>query len=375
MVEFVIALGRLMANSLEVTRRPNLFGFIKLLETSIANTFRVHCIWEYLQANFKLLSILQGAEYSLLSMCAMACIIISTFNYRKDNAAKINIPGWNKSEWQIALLTPLKSMLTSDCANEIAHNLLHIIENCGPNISREGWKIILEILEKFTTSFNFKESLSSKYSKRLDFVFKCIENICHNSLYKIHISSIESFIGIICYFTALREDLNTSLLSVSFIQNVADYMSQQQLVGNLVNTLQERISEIWISLFNRLKDIGIDDRGELRHAAYRTLNQIVEIHMKELTPRVWSYILLSLSFQLLEFVTTSYFDYPNADDKEEVKVIEERNKEDKLIKEIEESVKVLYETLVRIIRTLYSIENSISLYYSLIIIIERIRMI
>jgi hypothetical protein len=255
-------------------------------------------------------------------------------------------------------------MLTSECVNEIAYNLLQIIENCGPNISREGWEIVLQILEKLTTSFNSKESLLSEYNKRLDFVFKCIENICHNSLYKIHISSIESLIGIISYFTALREDLNTSLLSVAFIQNVADYMSQHQLTGNLVNTPQERISEIWLSLFNRLKEIGIDERGELRHAAYRTLNQIVEIHGKELTSRVWSYILLSLSFQLLEFVTTSYFYSPNANDNEEVKEVEERHKEDKEIKGMEESVKVIYITLVRIIRALYSIENSISLYYS-----------
>eukprot|EP00826_Nyctotherus_ovalis_P005931 TRINITY_DN11355_c0_g2_i1.p2 TRINITY_DN11355_c0_g2~~TRINITY_DN11355_c0_g2_i1.p2 ORF type:complete len:156 (+),score=26.00 TRINITY_DN11355_c0_g2_i1:73-540(+) len=138
-------------------------------------------------------------------------------------------------------------------------------------------------------------------------------------------------------------------------RNVADYVSQQQTSGQLEGVPEETISEIWVSLFNRLKETGTDEREELRHAAYRTLDQIIEIHGKSLSLRVWSYA-LSLSSQLIQFVTMNYRD-----------AVKHRNegKEEEKIKEKgwESSVTILYTVLVRITRKLAGIENSLSMYF------------
>jgi len=327
----------------------NIFGLKRMLETATINIFRIYCIWEYLAAHFEFLAKLKGTQLRPLAISTMVCVIMNGFEYYKENTwEEVKSAKWSEAEWQTTLLTPLMNAINIGCITEVVINLRHIIENCGLFINKEGWKIVLAILEKVSTPLPATSTYPSDYNERMGHAFKCLEQICVNSLYKIHISNLYSLIAVICQFTSMKSDLNISLRSVAYLQNVADYVAQQQVTDQLKDTSEETVSEIWISLLNRLKETGIDEREELRGAAYRTLDQIIEIHGSNLSLRVWTYVILSLSTQLLQFVTMKYLDSKSKNGEEEEKIKE---------KGWENSVTILYTVLVRITRKLSVLEQ------------------
>ena len=371
-------------------KKLNLFGLTKMLETAIANAFRIHNIWEYLAAHFELLANSKFIQFRPLAINAITCLIINIFDYRKDKAVSVGAKAtkWEGNDWQSMVIMPLMNAVNGgspECIREVTTSLRDIIENCGPYIAKEGWEVVLGIIEKVIKSANS----SSDSSERIEQAFKCVEHISHNSLHRIHVSNIASLVAIIYYFTTLRNNLNISLLAVAFIHNVADYICQQKLTGKLASLSEEKINEIWLNLFNRLKEIGTDERGELRHAAYRTLDQIMVAHAEILPLRIWSYTLLDISSQILQFVKIHYFACTrggaylealgssamtatpkftiDGDKKAKAMKFDEeaiaKNSEEQKVKEktLEESVTVLHSSLVRVIKKLYTIEDSSSM--------------
>lgn len=351
-----------MEDTLELTRNLpakaelRLFGLTNMMETMVANMSRVYLVWEHASPHFEFIA---KANKSL-GISAMTSIIINILNYFKDK--QVSVIGWEKNEWQALILAPLKNSISIESITEVVGKLHYIIESCGPFIERRGWEVVLGILERVIDPLPSNVAPPSDFGQRLGHAFKCVEYICHNSLFKVHVSSVNSLIAIVWFFTTLQDSLNIPLLSVAFIQNIADYLSQQQVSGKLVNTPQEKISEIWVILFTRLKEIGTDQRPDLRHTAYRTLDQIMDIHGKDLGVRVWSYILGSSAAELLQFLAEGYFESIKNENASEV--LQEGTPaaaEGKLIevKNWEESIRVLCISLVRIVKKLHSLEESV----------------
>jgi len=409
-----MALGQITVNSLESLasaspagsktieikdiKKFNLFGLSKMLETSIANAFRIHHIWGYLGAHLEFLANSRFIQFRSLAINAITCLIINVFDYRKDKQdQKSEISKgakWESNEWQALVLTPLMNAVVgghTECIREVTVSLKFIIENCGPYIAKEGWEVVLGIIEKIINPVPQQASPTLDTKERIEQAFNCVEHICHNSLHRIHISNIASLLAIIYYFTTLRNNLNISLLAVAFIHNIADYICQQQISGKFATLTEEKVNEIWLNLFNHIKEIGSDERGELRHAAYRTFDQIMNAHAEILPLHVWNYCLIELCSQLLQFVKIHYFactrggSYlqtmgvasaistpkfvePEKKSKSVMKFDEEtiaKNNEEQKVKEKtwEESVTVLHSSIVRVIRKLYSIEDTKNMYF------------
>ena len=244
--------------------------------------------------------------------------------------------------------------ISVESITEVVAKLHFIIENCGLFIEERGWDIVLSILERVIDPLPMNMLSSSDVSQRLGYAFKCVEYICHYSLFKIHFSSIHNLISVIFYLTTLKENLNIPLPSVALIQNIADYLSQQQVGGKLVNMQQEKICEVWIVLFTRLKEIGMDQRGDLRDTAYKTLDQIINIHGKDLGVRVWYYVLSTLTTELLQHLTGGYFEsVKKADVSVGTPMVTEEDQIE--TRNWENSIKTLYTSLVHIIKELYAL--------------------
>lgn len=364
---FVGGLGDLTIQSLELAskgpeakdaRRVNAFTFLKLLETVVANISRIHYIWDYLDAHLEFLASLKIPALKALSIGSMTYLITSIFDYRKEKMwREIDYPKWSKNKWQTIVLSPLANSLfigDPECTYEIIHNLRHIIENCGPYIVREGWEVILRIIESVISPIASSTTPSAYTVERTEQAFKCLEHICHNSLHKVHVLNFETLVAVIYHFTTLKGSLNTSLLAVAFLHNVADYVSQQQLMGRLKDFPEEKVNELWMKLLGKLKEIGMDRREELRSAAYRTLEQIMADHSSCLSTPVWTHALASLLPELLSFAERNYFALGSKSaERDGNKYEDQKNRKHAW----EESIAVLYTSFGRAAKILYSLDG------------------
>ncbi len=311
MHEFVAALGEItmaameglaganpQAKTVEVkdTKKLNLFGLTRMLETVIANAFRVCFLWDYVSSHIEALANSRVVPYRTLAMDAATCIIINIFDSRKTVLFAASIPLWEGDGWQAAILKPMMDAVLSgnvECVRAVLANLRSIIENCGPYMAKEGWEIVLGIVEKLVAG---AQKSGGEATERVERAFKCVELIIHNSLHRVHIENLPALSAVIHYFATLRQNLNVSLQAVAFLQNVADYVCQQKLGAEA----EEQLNGIWINLLNRLKEIGTDERSELRNAAYRTLEQIMTGHAEVIPIKIWTYMLVDICSQLLQ---------------------------------------------------------------------------
>ena len=234
---------------------------------------------------------------------------------------------------------------------------------------KEGWEVVLSVIEKVISSSSDASNYTGEVLERVEQAFRCIELLIHNSLHKIDLSNIGYLINVIHHFASLRGDLNISLVAVGLIRNVADYIGQQHL--NPSN--ESSINEIWLNLVKRLKEVGYDERGELRQASYRTLEKILIDHAGNIPLKIWSYTLLETFSELLQYVKVQYFmcvrgnETPTSSEstssnkqakkKEEKKAQKDPEEIRILTKSWEESVTVLFSLLVRVLKRFSSIEG------------------
>ncbi len=377
---------------IEVKGKLNLFGVTRMLETVVANAFRAHILWLYVSSHLDTLANSRFPQFRSLAIDAITCLVINIFDAHKDGsvaaaAAESHVPHWDGNEWQAVVLTPMmNSVLTghAECIKAVIANLGHIIENCGPYIAKEGWELVLGVVEKIVTTAQGSGN-TAEATERIEQAFKCVELIIHNSLHRVHISNLATLVAVIHYFATLRQNLNVSLLAVGFIHNVADYVCQQQMAGKLSGISEERVNEIWMNLLSRLREVGNDERGELRQVSYRTLEQILTAHAEIIPLKVWSYMLVDICSQLLQVgkihylactkggaqamemsgaVPTPTFSAEGEPAKNKPKVMRfdeetiRKEAEEEKIKEKswEESITVLHSTVVRVLKRLYSIE-------------------
>jgi len=360
------ALGQMTINSLENLSKPdttskeiNKFSLIKMIETCIVNVSRISCVWDYIYFHLEYLATQKPTK--ALAIDALSSLIISILNYQKGNNNQ-----FHKENWQMVVLTPLMDIILTNDLDSIflvILNLRTIITNCGTYISKEGWQIVLGILEKVLAPSNLHVGTLSTSMNCIEEIYKCLEYICNNILFKLGISNVESLVVIIYHFITVKNNLNGALLAVSFLHNVMDYVSRQ----TSEELPEVQADKIWCYLFSKLKEIGKDDRGELRHVTYKTLDKIITTHGSKFSMNIWEYLLIEVAQTLLKFGRVNYFahtkgnTYTNTLNKEEseevIKIGGEIKEED--IKEWEDTIIIFYDTLTRYLTKFYSMKSCI----------------
>lgn len=364
LIEFISGLIQMAEISSNAnTKSVNLFSLLKILETTTTNVFRVYYFWNCLEAHFKSLAKSQFAPLRSLSITAMTCLIISVFSYRRGGSWRnTELYNWQEDRWQAVVLGAYKEVLHEESVYDVVSNLCPLVENAYAQMSQEGWQAVLSTLENAFRLVS-ADKLSLAYFKECTKeVFKCLEYIYNTSLHKMSLANIESMINIIDYFAGLKEDLSVSLMAVSFLHSIADYMAQQvQSAG----PGKEKVSELWTHLFSKLKHIGTDERRELRSAGFKTLEQIMTNHGTSLSTTVWYYALVDIPNQFLEFLRVNYISRVRSKD-EQTK--DASNSEGENIEDVdldvgeegawEESITMFYSSFVRIFAAFCSHEEA-----------------
>ena len=269
----------------------NMFGIIRMLETAVINIFRIKNIWDFIAAHLESLSNSKFIQLRSLAVKAIACLIINVILSRKDN---------EKKDYQKEILLPLQNALLTnhnECVKGVIASLHEIIENCGPYIGFDGWEVILAIIDKISKS-------SGDNSERIEQAFKCIEMIAHHYLHKLDCATIPHILKVVHNFATLKLDVNISLVAVGLIQNFADQIC---LPGKLPLPSEEKQYELFLTVVNYITDLGRDERGELRIAAYRTLEAVIVDHAQDLTIKMWNHCLLEKYPQLIHYASVQFY--------------------------------------------------------------------
>ena len=91
-----------------------------------------------------------------------------------------------------------------------------------------------------------------------------------------------------------RDDVNVALTSIELLWSTADYIATVEALKS--NDM------LWITLFSELKDIGHDERPEIRNCAVKTLTGTLTAHAANLSANAWEGIIASALLPLLERV-------------------------------------------------------------------------
>jgi len=243
----------------------------------------------------------------LVIINSVTCLVINIFHYKKNEPWDI-ARKWHSTQWQADVLMPLKNSMTSKYIKEISSSLYQIIEVCGEYIVREGWNVILSILQRAIELLNDNSLAANEVYSYAEDILKCIEDICDKSLHKIDVSNIEDLLEILCHFIYMKNSVEMGLSSVDSILKVVLFISQQQSTGKLLNA-PEKSSKLWTSIFAKLTEAGKSEHIEIRNGIYKTLSAIIETCCDKLPLSTWSNSLLTSISDLLKFATANYFDY------------------------------------------------------------------
>jgi len=117
--------------------RLNMFGIIRMLETTIINIDRIHILWDSVMAHLDCFANCKYPSLRALAVDAISCIILNVFMSsgkvpeesleNKDLYEKF----WQKTMWQSKVLTPLLNCLKSSFPETVrnsVHNLPNLIE-------------------------------------------------------------------------------------------------------------------------------------------------------------------------------------------------------------------------------------------------------
>ncbi len=116
----------------------NMFGLIRMLETTIINVDRVHILWDAVSAHIDCLANSKFVQLRSLAIDAITCLINNIFlAHEKAEAGEMQSRSdsyrqfWHKNAWQTRVLSPLLNALSSghtECVRTVMHNLPNILE-------------------------------------------------------------------------------------------------------------------------------------------------------------------------------------------------------------------------------------------------------
>jgi hypothetical protein len=116
-------------------------------------------------------------------------------------------------------------------------------------------------------------------------------------------NGIIHLIGAMHKFASYKGDVNIATVALELIRTTAYNIAMQKPYG----ASDEKMYEIWIGIITRLKDVGCDDRTEVRNRAYATIEQIFNDNGESIIIKVWSYTFQEIFTQLLHFVELHFF--------------------------------------------------------------------
>ena len=129
----------------------------------------------------------------------------------------------------------------------------------------------------------------------IDLSFKFIESLVHKHLPFIDFAGVNRLLSAMQQFATYEGNVNIQVVVLELYHVIADHVASER-----VHT-EDKLYEIWTGIFSRLKELGCDERAEMRTKVYGVVEAIINDSAESLFPKAWHYVFFDVLAQLMHF--------------------------------------------------------------------------
>eukprot|EP00178_Gracilaria_changii_P023362 TRINITY_DN70767_c0_g1_i1.p1 TRINITY_DN70767_c0_g1~~TRINITY_DN70767_c0_g1_i1.p1 ORF type:complete len:1650 (+),score=295.74 TRINITY_DN70767_c0_g1_i1:43-4950(+) len=215
------------------------------------------------------------------------------------------------------IVRPFLDLLSSpfaDVHSGTLSSVYSILETHGEHLKGDAaWRIILQILsiatgtngggkgdryrepnEKELQNGNGAPENFESSPETVSDGFKLVQFIADDFLSSITKSSFPVWLDLLGLCSSQMHDMNVALTSIGLLWRTADFIAKVGEVG--------KDDDLWVALFQVLKEVSMDERPEIRNCAVKTLTGALSAHSSRLSAVAWNGCVEKALLPLLEEV-------------------------------------------------------------------------
>jgi len=149
---------------------------------------------------------------------------------------------------------------------------------------------------------SFAPPLKTDPYEFIDLGFKVFETVVQNDLSKIDNIGFSKVISALHEFAKCKHDTNNiSFAAIEMLRIITD-----NLASGEIEATEEKVYEFWTDILVRLKELGCDERSEIRSKIYTTIESIFNDNAEAIPGKVWNFAFHESLAQLLQFAELNF---------------------------------------------------------------------
>eukprot|EP01125_Pyxidicula_operculata_P001317 TRINITY_DN11210_c0_g1_i1.p1 TRINITY_DN11210_c0_g1~~TRINITY_DN11210_c0_g1_i1.p1 ORF type:complete len:1551 (-),score=285.62 TRINITY_DN11210_c0_g1_i1:70-4206(-) len=260
-----------------------MFGLTTIIQIVEANMHRINTVWDMVN-DFLNLVCNHGNQYIRVQG-------VLAINKIADSGLKQQ----ENKQLQWSLLCTMKTLACSqyeDVRETTLDQIYHMLQSCGHCLST-GWPFILSIIKLTLVGGKFEPK-----AKHVSKAFSSLHYICNDFLVALTPECLKELILTLGAYGTPLEDVNISITSISGLTwTVSDFLAKG--VNNTNSLTPQVLSDLWLTLFQEIRDVSLSQRHEIRVAAVRALFRIITTHGNNLKAQDWE-ATLALLFEMVD---------------------------------------------------------------------------
>lgn len=302
-------IGTASVNSALLQHRGHLFPVVKVFEVGMANLDRVMTFWPIATAHLIEVASHPNTDLRDAGLDALTRLVVAALAHPREP------PIQECSGLQQALLSPLRNL--SSCDSAVAQKrqldcVYHVLDSCGDSL-QHAWPVVIGIINDGLTSIAAATSAPNA-AKTAKIACDSIKMVVTDFLPAIPPSCYPLLMGTIANFGKQNVDVNICLTAIGLLWNVSDHMSRQkiEIQSGLQNALDDggavvavkefKAADLWMVLYEKLAELCVDPRSEVRKSASQTLFSTITTHGNLLNAETWHRLVWAILLPLLENV-------------------------------------------------------------------------
>ena len=308
-----------------------LFAVQKIVETIQVNINRIDKTWSVFSPQILWLIENEDEQVRKYAVSSVSEVIISIYRpeYNKFSVRYGNKDGELEANELIAsdlernVFTIFMDIFQSSCdymdTREFLLNTLNtIILKCGYKLST-AWTVLLPVLKECAALPTSKRKSAPNIinrAKLIPFGFKCVQSIGTDKdlLQTLGFECLTEYFTVVSSYVKQKDatDMNLSFVAINLFMSSAEFLTERYPKVKNEDTYKDdkeagenegdlsRVDELWLTLYEQLKESTVDSRPDVRHSALKTLTFVIVSHGNQLTKKTWEKCISDILLKVMD---------------------------------------------------------------------------
>ncbi|KAF0982428.1 hypothetical protein FDP41_011358 [Naegleria fowleri] len=331
MLKALCRLSKDTVNNQLLGDNSKLFAAQKIVETIQVNINRVEKTWQVFSPHILWLIENEDEQVRKFAVSSVSEVIISMYRpeYNKFSSrfgnkdGELETPNIVSPDLERVAFTIFMDIFQSssdfmDTREYLLNTLNSILQKCGYKFST-AWTVLLPLLKECAAMPTSKKKSAPNSNinraKLIPFGFKCVQTIGTKDLLPtLGFECLTEFFTVVSAYVKQRDasDLNLSFVAIHLFMSSAEFLTERYPKVKNEDTYQDdkeagenegdmsRVDELWLTLYEQLRDSTIDSRPDVRHSALKTLTFVIVSHGNQLTKKTWEKCISDIILKVLD---------------------------------------------------------------------------